>query len=449
MKKLLLFGIGMALIFSGCQDDEEEDQLSMLDQELINLLDQVGGQDGLATFTMPESDDFSAIPQDPQNPITTEKVALGQLLYHETGLAIAPFQSIAEGTYSCASCHFASAGFQAGRVQGIGEGGIGFGMNGEGRDASPAYLHEDLDVLPIRSPSAMNAAWQKVMLWNGQFGATGPNVGTEDSWTIGTPKENNFLGFEGIETQAIAGLSVHRLDFDTAWLEEVGYAPLFDAAFPDVDKSERYDRIRAGLAIAAYERTLLANKAPFQQWLEGDYDALAEIEKEGAVLFFGKAQCGTCHTGPALNSMTFYGYGMPDLDDNPNGVFNTGPDNPEHKGRGGFTLVPEDEYKFKTPQLYNMKDSPFLGHGGTFRSIREVVEYKNQAIPANPDVPASQLAANFQPLGLSASEVDAITAFLSEGLYDDDLQRYQPASVLSGLCFPNNDSQSQADLGCN
>lgn len=50
------------------------------------------------------------------------------------------------------------------------------------------------------------------MLWNGQFGATGPNVGTESEWTIGTPKEVNTLGFEGIESQA--GLDVHRLEID-------------------------------------------------------------------------------------------------------------------------------------------------------------------------------------------------------------------------------------------
>ena len=57
------------------------------------------------------------------------------MLYHETGLGISPKLDIGKETYSCASCHFAAAGFQAGRFQGIGEGGLGFGVNGEGRDA--------------------------------------------------------------------------------------------------------------------------------------------------------------------------------------------------------------------------------------------------------------------------------------------------------------------------
>jgi cytochrome c peroxidase len=47
-------------------------------------------------------------------------------------------------------------------------------------------------------------AYQDVMLWNGQFGGTGTNAGTEDNWTIDTPKEANNFGFQGVETQVIA-----------------------------------------------------------------------------------------------------------------------------------------------------------------------------------------------------------------------------------------------------
>ena len=52
------------------------------------------------------------------------------------------------------------------------------------------------------------------MLWNGQFGGTDMNQGPTANPTIGTPKENNNLGFEGVETQAIAGLDVHRMTID-------------------------------------------------------------------------------------------------------------------------------------------------------------------------------------------------------------------------------------------
>ena len=201
------------------------------------------------------------------------------------------------------------------------------------------------------------------------------------------------------------------------------------------------------LAIAAFERTLLANQSPFQEWLKGNTSAMTDREKEGAVLFFGKAECVSCHTGPALNSMAFYALGMGDLEGD--GVFDYDPEDRAHKGRGGFTGVPEDDYKFKVPQLYNMALSPFYGHGASIRDIRELVQYKNQAVSQNPKVPTEQLADRFQPLGLTDEEVDLIAEFLESGLKDDNLTRYVPNDLPSGLCFPNADAISSSDLNCN
>ncbi|HMQ47811.1 MAG TPA: cytochrome c peroxidase [Saprospiraceae bacterium] len=452
LKITSVFFLLVVILLQACISDDDSSvpspEKSELDQQLEQVLVENAPGNGLAHFRFPASEDFNRIPQDPKNWLSAEKVALGRLLFHETGLAIKPKQNAGLGTYSCASCHFASAGFQAGRFQGIGEGGTGFGVNGEGRDADATYSVNDLDVQPIRSPSAMNGAYQEVMLWNGQFGATGMNLGTENAWAPNTPIFNNYLGFQGLETQAIAGLTVHRLDMDTAWLESTGYKALFDAAFPDVPAEERYTKITSGLAIAAYERTLFANEAPFQAWLAGDYDAMSAAEKEGALLFFGKAGCNSCHTGPALNSMAFYALGMKDLFDCDEPTFLTAVDSPADLGRGGFTGRPEDNYKFKVPQLYNLKDSPFFGHGGTFRSVRDVVAYKNAAVAENPDVPAHYLASSFVSLGLTETEIDAITLFLENALYDPNLKRYVPESLPSGNCFPNNDALSRQQLGC-
>ncbi|MEL6253387.1 MAG: cytochrome-c peroxidase, partial [Bacteroidota bacterium] len=163
-------------------------------------------------------------------------------------------------------------------------------------------------------------------------------------------------------------------------------------------------------------------------------------------LFFGEANCVSCHKGPALNSMEFYALGMNDLPEE--GTYGDGVDETTKLGRGGFTNDPLDNYKFKVPQLYNLKDSRFYGHGGSFTRLRDVVSYKNSGRAQNPEVPAQQLAIEFGPLGLLESEIDAITEFLSEALYDPNLSRYVPSQTLSGLCFPNNDSQSQQDLGC-
>jgi cytochrome c peroxidase len=106
-------------------------------------------------------------------------------------------------------------------------------------------------------------------------------------------------------------------------------------------------------------------------------------------------------------------------------------------------------YKFKVPQLYNLKDSPFYGHGGTLRSIREVITYKNEAVPQKTTVPAAQLAEDFVPLGLTDQEIDALVAFIENALYDPNLDRYVPETLPTGQCFPNADPMSQEDLGCN
>ncbi len=446
--RFLLFLLAISLSFNACKKDEDT-KVDGLDGELDAVLELLADGKGKAFFELPESNDFSNIPQDPKNKLTAQKVALGKLLYHETGIGLSPEMDIGKETYSCASCHFASAGFQAGRFQGIGEGAVGFGVNGEGREVVRDYEEKLLDCQPIRSPTILNTAYQELMLWNGQFGATGANVGTESQWEVGTPKETNNLGYEGLEIQAIAGLKVHRLTIDEPVLEKLGYKPIFDMVFADIPVGRRYSREYAGLAIAAYERTVLSNKAPFQQWLKGNRAALSDQEKRGAILFFGDANCGSCHTGPALNKMEFHALGMKDLYQCPEETFRADASSGANLGRGDFTGNADDNYKFKTPQLYNLSDSPFFGHGSSLRSIKEVIEYKNKAEAENSTVPSSQLATAFVPLQLTDEEISDIEAFISRGLNDTELSRYEPASILSGNCFPNNDAVSRVDLGCN
>lgn len=432
----------LVFVLSACKPDPVTD----LDVDLTLALEAAAGSQGLDYYILPESDDYAAIPQDPNNPLTREKVELGKLLYHESIYATMPRLPEGALTYSCASCHHAQAGFQAGIQQGIGEGGIGFGVRGEARVPNPLYPIDSLDVQPIRSPTVLNSAYQELMLWNGQFGAAGANIGTEAQWVAGTPPAANHLGYEGVETQAIAGFEIHRHQVDTTFMVGSDYEPLFDYAFPEVPTTDRYTRERAGLAIAAYERTVLSNRAPFQKWLKGDAQALTDDQKKGAILFFGKAECNTCHTGPALNSMDFYALGMDDLDGP--GVYGDAPNDATQKGRGGFTGVAADEYKFKVPQLYSLRYSPFYGHGGSFNSIEAVIDYKNAAISENQAVPGSQLAASFVPLGLTELEASQIANFVRYGLDDPGLERYEPVQLPSGMCFPNNDVMSRHQRGC-
>ena len=164
--------------------------------------------------------------------------------------------------------------------------------------------------------------------------------------------------------------------------------------------------------------------APFQKWLNGDDSAMTDDELEGAMLFFDKGQCYTCHSGPGLNGMGFHALGMADL-----------------AGENILTVI-------KIPQLYNLKDVKFFGHGGSFNTVKEVITYKNDAQHENIEISANKLSELFVPLDLTEDEIDLITLFVEKSLYDSNLMRYQPSSLPSGNCFPDADAQASEDMGC-
>jgi len=95
------------------------------------------------------------------------------MIFHDTAFSLNGVSGTAQ-TWSCATCHHAAAGFKSGVLQGIGEGGIGFGEDGSERtlkegfnaDAEEGSLNKP-DLQPVTSPTVLNAAYQDVMLWNG------------------------------------------------------------------------------------------------------------------------------------------------------------------------------------------------------------------------------------------------------------------------------------------
>lgn len=443
------FFILSVLLLTACQNDDVQSYIEVendLDAALLASVEEASKGQGVRYFILPESTDYGSIPQDPLNPITKAKVELGKMLLHETALGGAPKMNTAQYQYTCVSCHPVASGFHSGVRQGVGEGGLGFGLRGEGRRIDINMPIDSVDIQPIRPPTLLNLAYQDVMLWNGQFGGTGTNANTSSRWT-NIPE--NAEGFQGIEVQAMQGQDTHRLLVDRDFVERFGYKEMFDQAFGDIPEAQRYTRKTGALALAAFNRTILSNKAPWQDWLRGKYTSLTDKEKRGALLFFGKAKCINCHTGPALKDKEFHAFGFGDFDNSPQAVIGSTVDfESVKKGRGGFTRVPQDDYKFKTPTLYNLKGIKFLGHGGTFTSVKEVISYKNNGVPQQTEVPETQLAEEFGTVLLQPEEIEQLTAFIENGLYDPDLERYVPERTHSGYCFPSNDPIAKQDLGC-
>ncbi|NNE28681.1 MAG: hypothetical protein HKN16_03550 [Saprospiraceae bacterium] len=442
MSKHLVW-LGLVCLF--CFGCKHEPLKGPNDQLLRERLDNMSPTGNSSYYIFPEANDFSSIPnQDDKNPINAEKAELGKMLFHETGLAASPAYPIGESTYSCATCHIASRGFTPGRAQGLADGGLGFAGN---RHQIAGYLGHEVDAQGARPLSVLNVAYVTNTLWSGTFGSFGINEGTEALWHGHENAEVNLEGLQGLEAQNIEGLELHRMEITDVVLDQFGYREHFDRCFPDFPAEERYSHKTASFAISAYLRTLLAQEAPFQKWLNGEDYAITEQEKRGALLFLGKANCSSCHKGPSFNSMEFHALGTKDLYEQDE-ILNTDHEDNRNRGRAFFTDNAEDDFKFKVPQLYNLKDYTHFFHGSSKQTIREVVEYKLRAESENPYVAQDQLSSFFHPVEMSEDEINDLVAFLENALHDPDLERYVPESVLSGNCIPNNDVFSRIELDC-
>ncbi len=448
-RKWYSLSILAAVLLSSCVKDQTPFSVA-LDEELKKLLIRTAEDGQLNYYVLPHETDLASIPQDYENnPLTQAKVDLGKFLFFDTGLSQdAKFES-GKGTYSCATCHIPEAGFRPGNYQGIADGGLDFGINGEDRIMNyDDYQASDLDVQSARPLNLINVAYVHNTFWNGQFGSTHANVGTESVWNDNHATEGNHLGLMGLETQNIEGLTAHRIRIDKEILDEFGYTELFDEAFPEVAGQDTlYTKFYASFAISAYLRTVLGNQAPFQDWLKGESNAMTDREKQGAILFFSKANCSRCHYEPNLGSLEFHALGVKDMYQMD--YYDTHATDFRNMGRASFTQNPDDMFKFKVPSIYNMSDTKFYFHGASKFSLKELLEYKNEAVSENPNVPDEMLSEKFEPLNLTDDEIAQLEEFLANGIRDPNLVRYKPDYVMSGQCFPNADPLSMKDLNCN
>jgi cytochrome c peroxidase len=191
------------------------------------------------------------------------------------------------------------------------------------------------------------------------------------------------------------------------------YVALFDQAF-NTSGGNGVTKDNIGKAIANFERSIVSKNSPYDQYVQGQRDALTINQKKGLLLFYGKANCASCHAGPMFSDFGLYSLGIKHNDKVAT------PD----KGNS------ENKYLFRTPSLRNVTlTAPFM-HNGTIGTLKEVVAFYNQGVSQNPDILPGDIA--IRPLGLSETEIDDITAFL-HALTDDAIDKTIPASVPSGL----------------
>jgi cytochrome c peroxidase len=187
-----------------------------------------------------------------------------------------------------------------------------------------------------------------------------------------------------------------RLDALARKLEATPYYPaLFTAAFGSPDVTS--DRI--ALALAQFVRSLVSSESSFDAvFATGgapNYSLLSEEEREGLRIFndAGDAGCVNCHRTIAQVADRANSIGLDAAS--------------ADTGAGGG--------RFKPPSLRNVAVRPPYMHDGRFATLREVVEFYDSGIEANPDLDPRLRASDGSPrrLNLEPEQRDALVAFLN------------------------------------
>jgi len=139
-----------------------------------------------------------------------------------------------------------------------------------------------------------------------------------------------------------------------------------------------------GSAIAEFEFTLTFADAPIDQFARGNRRAMTSAQKRGAILFFGAANCVSCHavTGGAnemFSDFANHRLGVPQIApvfglDTGNVHFD-GPHEDEDFGAEQISGDREDRYKFRTSPLRNVALQPTFFHNGSFTRLEDAVRH--------------------------------------------------------------------------
>jgi cytochrome c peroxidase len=293
---------------------------------------------------------FEALPEampDAEND-TAERIALGRQLFFEKRLSINDSQS-------CASCHRLEDGFA-----GVDNLATSPGARGEQGTRN--------------SPTVLNAGWQDAQFWDGRA----EDLVEQAKQPILNPIEMGMPNEEAVVAK-IRGIDEYQVSFTQA--------------FPGDKAPITYQNIAE--AIAAFERTLIS-PGRFDDFLNGDADALSESEQQGLQTFL-KLDCNSCHDGVLLGGETYEPLGK----ENPY-------ENQADQGIYELSKDEDDRMFFKVAPLRNVALTAPYFHDGKISTLDEAVRKMGYL----------QL-----DLELSDQQVNDLTAFLKT-LTDKDREPY-------------------------
>jgi cytochrome c peroxidase len=245
---------------------------------------------------------------------TGEMVDLGDRLFREKRLS-------ADGALSCNTCHVLDEG-----AAGVDGKPVSVGVYGRsGRRNAPTVL---------------NAGFQFVQFWDGRAA------------TLEEQARHPLLNADEM------GMSSEEA-VEAVLRQDESYVAEFREAFPGSAEPVIFENVLR--AIAAFERTLVS-RSRFDDFMEGQDEAMGESERRGAYRFWSLG-CRGCHTGMFFGGQSFARIG------------NTKAyRNQEDRGRFEVTGNRDDEMVFKVPSLRNVALTAPYFHDGSIGDLRSAVD---------------------------------------------------------------------------
>lgn len=251
--------------------------------------------------------EFPALNETAVNPTTDAKIELGTLLFFDPILS-------ANNDIACATCHQPDLGFADGRPLGVGPGGTELSRN---------------------TPGLWNVGYAQNLFWDGRL----DSLEAQSEIPLTHPDEMGVSDTAALVTELAA----------------IGaYDSMFNAAFDDGVTLANVEN-----ALAAFQRSLITNNSPFDQYAAGNVDALTPSQRRGLGLFrSGATRCFECHTAPTFASDSFR-------------VVGVSSDDP---GRAGV-VADGATGAFKVPSLRNIAlTAPYM-HNGSLETLEAVVDF--------------------------------------------------------------------------
>jgi cytochrome c peroxidase len=303
------------------------------------------------------------------NPMSAAKTALGCRLFFETRLS-------STGRYSCASCHQPHLAFSDGKPQAVGA---------TGQSVRRGAM------------SLANVAYNPAFTW------ADSHVRSLEAQML-QPLFNEHPVEMGLRADDTALPETLSLDQD--------YRAAFASAFPGTPGAISMDRIIA--AIAAFERTLISGRSPFDRYVfDDDSAAMPAPAQRGMALFYSaRVGCAQCHSGLNFSGPLVYeghsgeaalfaNTGLYDVDGH--GAYPS-----TDRGLIEVTHRAADEGKFRVPTLRNVALSAPYMHDGSLPTLESVLDHYvrggHKSARQDPRV---------RPLTLTTAERADLLAFLN------------------------------------